>query len=72
MPNFIVNKNAQSDGYHEVHNLDAGCSFLPLPQNQISLGYHHDCTSAIRDAKARYPTHLFDGCYYCTPNCHTR
>lgn len=72
MANFIVNKNAQSDGYHEVHNLDAGCSNLPNPENQISLGYHTTCQSAVSKAKQTYPSHKFDGCYYCANACHTR
>ena len=70
MPKFCVNKNAQPTGEHEVHNLDAGCNYLPLPQNRIDLGYFPDCHGAIREAKKYYSN--VDGCFYCAPACHTR
>ena len=70
MPRFCVNKNAQSTGEHEVHNLDANCSYLPEAQNQHSLGTHATCQPAVTDARTVYPN--VDGCAYCAPDCHTR
>lgn len=29
MPHFIVNRDAQSNGDHEVHNKTAGCDHMP-------------------------------------------
>lgn len=29
MSKFIINKNQQTNGDHEVHNLTTGCSFMP-------------------------------------------
>jgi hypothetical protein len=37
---FIVNRNAQANGEHEVHNLTTGCIFMPDPKNRIDLGEH--------------------------------
>jgi len=70
MPRFCVNKNAQPTGEHEVHNLDAGCSYLPLPHNQLYLGEFSSCVGAVAAAKRHYTN--VDGCAYCAPECHTR
>lgn len=70
MPRFCVNKNAQSTGEHEVHNLDAGCRNLPDYQNQLSLGLHANCAGALSAAKKYYSN--VDGCAYCVPECHKR
>lgn len=70
MPRFCVNKNAQATGEHEVHNLDRHCNRLPLPHNQLHLGAHPNCQSAVLEAKKHYFN--VDGCYYCASECHTR
>lgn len=72
MPKFIMNKNAQSTGEHEVHNLDAGCKHLPMLINCIELGFHTNCQSAVAYAKAIHPSKVIDGCAFCAPQCHTR
>ena len=36
MPNFCVNKDAQSNGDHEVHDLSADCSYLPDAGNRLA------------------------------------
>ncbi len=69
MANYCVNMNAQSNGDHEVHNLDAGCSRLPDPNNRLGLGGHTTCTTAVAKAKQTYARS--NGCYYCAPACHT-
>ncbi len=69
MANYCVNKNAQSNGDHEVHNLDAGCSRLPDVSNRLSLGSHQNCSTAVQKAKQTYPKS--NGCFYCSPACHT-
>jgi len=71
MPNFIVNSNAQSNGDHEVHNTTTGCSYMPSAANQIDLGYHVTCQSAVTEAKRRWPLQRINGCYYCANPCHT-
>ncbi len=73
MYRFIVNKNAQTShrGEHEVHNLDRGCSHLPLPQNQVDLGYHANCRNALAFVREKNPNHIFDGCKHCATECHT-
>lgn len=69
MAKYCVNRNGQSNGDHEVHNLDANCSFLPLKANQIDLGNHLTCTTAV--AKARHYYLKVNGCAYCAAACHT-
>ena len=69
MRSFIVNRNAQSNGDHEVHELNAGCSYLPDKENQVSLGWHSGCHSAVTAAKEKYSQS--NGCFYCASPCHT-
>jgi hypothetical protein len=67
MASYYVNKNAQSNGDHEVHR--SNCSFLPYPENRKYLGEFDSCGGAIREAKRTHPQS--NGCYYCSPACHT-
>ena len=67
MKNYYVNKNAQSNGDHEVHDED--CSYLPTYSNRKDLGEHSNCKSAVTEAKKTYPKS--NGCYYCSKDCHT-
>lgn len=71
MSYFYINRNAQEDGYHEVHNGSVNCSHPPLLENRIEIGYYNTCADAIAAARAANPGLQIDGCYYCT-NCHTR
>ncbi len=70
MPIFCVNKNAQSTGEHEVHNLDIVCKYLPDPSKCISLGSHEDCRDAVAAARDRFSKVV--GCACCAPGCHSR
>lgn len=67
MARYYVNKNAQSNGDHEVHK--SGCSWMPEPQNRVSLGEHASCSTAVTEAKRHYPKS--NGCFYCSRPCHT-
>ncbi|PSB86218.1 hypothetical protein C5F63_12720 [Photobacterium damselae subsp. damselae] len=71
MPYYIINKNPQSNGDHEVHEKDSGCSHLPNIENRIDLGFHSSCYYAVQDAKKRWPNNRINGCYYCCNACHT-
>lgn len=71
MPQFIVNKNRQNNGDHEVHNKTAGCLYMPLLENQVSAGTHDSCTGAVAAVKHTNPTLRINGCYYCCNACHT-
>jgi len=64
---YIVNRNAQDSGQHEVHN--EHCSHLPDLDHQIPLGSHDTCGPAVKKAKDLFPT--ADGCAYCCPECNT-
>lgn len=70
MHRFIVNRNAQPTGEHEVHDLDAACIRLPDSENRRGLGEFSSCQGAVIEAKKLYSS--VDGCYYCCPDCHTR
>lgn len=68
MPNYYVNKNAQPNGDHEVHE-DKYCSNQPALENRMDLGYHTDCHGAVREARKTY--NKSNGCYYCCRPCHS-
>lgn len=66
MKRYYINKNAQSNGDHEIHT--ERCSFGALPKDRIDLGYHENDRSALKAGKAVYPN--ADGCAYCCPSIH--
>ncbi|WP_419869418.1 hypothetical protein [Chryseobacterium sp. CT-SW4] len=70
MKKYYLNKVVQANGDHEVHS--ENCQYLPSPQNQIFLGLFYSCETAVTEAKRRYPSAKINGCYYCSPKCHTR
>lgn len=65
---YYANKNAQSNGDHEVHN--ENCRYLPLEHNRKYLGDYTNCKDAVKKAKETDPS--ADGCAICSPDCHTR
>jgi len=67
MSHYCVNKNAQTNGDHEVHTYE--CSFLPLQENRHYLGIFSSCGPAVTEAKKVY--WQSNGCYYCSPACNT-
>lgn len=67
MASYYVNKNAQSNGDHEVHK--DPCSYMPEKENRIYLGEYESCAPAVKKAKEHYPQS--NGCYYCSRACHT-
>jgi len=64
---YYVNKNAQANGDHEVHKSD--CDYMPSQENRQYLGDFSNCHDAVREAKKYYSQS--NGCYYCSPECHT-
>lgn len=68
MKNYYVNKNAQPNGDHEVHN--EYCRYLPVIQNRVHLGEFPDCREAVKEAKRQYTQ--VNGCKTCSPDCHTQ
>ena len=67
MRKYYVNKQAQANGDHEVH--ESGCNRLPSIENQMYLGEFLYCSSAVTEAKKTYSKS--NGCYYCSRSCHT-
>lgn len=71
MPTFVMNRHRQANGDLEVHNKTTGCTFMPLPENQIDLGVHPTCHGAVLQAKRMYHNERINGCKYCCSACHT-
>ena len=69
MPNYCVNKRAQDNGDHEVHDLASTQGCLPDASNRLALGQHRDCRGAVAAAKQTFPRS--NGCAKCAPACHT-
>ena len=67
MAKYYVNKNAQSNGDHEVHT--SGCSFMPEVHNRLYLGDFQSCHGAVKEAKEHFAQS--NGCFYCSKECHT-
>lgn len=67
MAMYYVNKQAQSNGDHEVHT--TGCSYLPDEKNRLYLGLFDNCHDAVREARKHYSQ--VNGCYWCSRACHT-
>ena len=68
MARYYVNKNAQTNGDHEVHR--DGCTWLDKVVNKEYLGDFINCQPAVQEAKRRgYST--ANGCYYCANACNT-
>ncbi|WAC65676.1 hypothetical protein OVA14_10085 [Agrococcus sp. SL85] len=63
MPRFIVDTSNE----HVVHDADIRRGCHPAPAEQLSLGSHRGCRSALALAVARYGT--ANGCAFCTPLC---
>ena len=69
MEYYLVNRQAQPNGDHEVHRL--GCQYLPLEVNRDYLGYFSNCHDAVREARNRGYRQV-NGCYWCSFACHTQ
>ena len=67
MARYYVNKNAQSNGDHEVHTI--GCTFILAPENRLYLGDFTSCRPAVQAVHKHYAQS--NGCYYCANDCHT-
>ncbi|GAI41041.1 unnamed protein product [marine sediment metagenome] len=49
---YYVNKNAQDNGDHEVH--EEGCEKMPEEENKLYLGDFSNCHDAVKEAKKHY------------------
>ena len=70
MHRYYVNRQAQTNGDHEVHK--AGCDGehpMPSKENQLYLGDFSHCKYAVIEAKKTYKQS--NGCYWCCRDCHT-
>lgn len=62
MTRYFINRNAQPNGYHEVHA--EGCQFLPSAENMIYLGEFSSRFGALQAAKTQFAQ--VSGCHFCT------
>ncbi len=78
MPYYCLNENENDTGKHQVHRLDQHlqedgsfdyCRWLPDEENQIELGFHFSCKTAVDQAKYEHFQNS-DGCFYCCHECH--
>lgn len=69
MARYCVNKQAQPNGDHEVHDVSTSRGCLPDPSNRVDLGFRDGCRPAVAKAKQYYSQS--NGCAYCAPSCHT-
>lgn len=69
MPTYVVNKNPQPNGDHEVHNEASTQGCLPLASSRVRLGTFSSCSGAVTEAKRL--GYNANGCYYCANSCHT-
>ncbi len=67
MQNYYVNKTTQPSGDHEVHRGD--CYWMPDAVNRMYLGLFNKCEAAVEEAQKTYDT--ANGCFHCSPDCHT-
>jgi hypothetical protein len=72
MPNFIMNKHAQKNCSHEIHNSDFACSHMPEVVDQAILGNHTNCFGAVAEAAMRWPDYQINGCDTCCNQCHAK
>lgn len=71
MPNYCVNRNAQSSSRdNEVHDLASTHGCLPIAANRVGLGSFVSCSGAVAEAK-RLGYNNANGCAWCAPACHT-
>lgn len=68
MAPYYVNKKAQANGNHEVHN--STCILMPAKENSKYLGVFDNCFDAVLEAKRYFPQ--ANGCYICSNECHTK
>lgn len=68
MEHYYFNINVDEHGRHEVHT--ESCQYLEPLGNRTYIGYFDNCQEAIRTAKAEHPWQEFDGCYWCSYECH--
>lgn len=68
MAQYLVNRNAQANGDHEVHTTT--CPYVPALHNRLDLGYHLSCYTAVQQARLTF--RQSNGCRWCSLLCHTQ
>jgi len=71
--NYYLNKNAQSNGDHEIHK--ESCYYYYMYKGGYNfelIGAFSNEYEAMRYARYKYPYLRIDGCAYCCPNIHQK
>ena len=68
MHDYYFNNAVDEHGRHEVHT--AECAYLPKPVNRTYIGFCSSCSEALTRARITYPYKQFDGCFWCSRECH--
>ena len=68
MIHYLINKNADMNGRHEIHKTNI-CEHLPDLKNREDLGWFCSDVEALRCAMIRGNLKA-DGCYYCCNDIH--
>ena len=68
MITYYFNDTVDDKGRHEVH--ERTCSYIPGSSNRTEIGIYSNCHEAIQSAAKSYPWKEFDGCYWCSRECH--
>jgi hypothetical protein len=73
MNNYYLNKNAQSNGDHEIHK--ESCYYYYMYRGGFNFEFFGAFATefeAIRYARSKYPYLKIDGCAYCCPSIHQK
>ena len=65
---YFFNINLDKNGNHEIHT--ESCKYLEPINNRTYIGYFTNCETAIKEAKIKFAKSNFDGCYWCSRDCH--
>lgn len=68
MPFYYYNNSLDNHGNHEVHTKD--CDYLEPLSNRTMIGLENNCHDAIRRARRETGKQNFDGCFWCSRDCH--
>lgn len=67
--NYFFTKDTDAKGRHIVHM--ESCGFQSGQTEKIFIGYFNNGKEAVAKAQKAHPRMVFEGCFWCCPECHT-
>lgn len=67
--NYYFVKDTDAKGRHTIHS--ESCSFQTEHTRKIFIGYFTNGKEALAKAQGAHPNMIFEGCFWCCPECHT-